>query len=82
VPNGMALCKLHHAAFDRHILGVRPDLQIVVRDDILAEVDGPMLLHGLQGFHGSKLSVIPTRRAERPSEEFLEQRWQRFKDAS
>mgnify|MGYP006303029059 CR=1 FL=1 len=25
VANGLALCKLHHAAYDRHILGVTPD---------------------------------------------------------
>ena len=81
VPNGMALCKLHHAAFDRHILGVRPDLQVVIRDDVLGEVDGPMLIHGLQGFHGQKLGVVPTRRAERPSAEFLERRWVRFRSA-
>jgi putative restriction endonuclease len=24
VPNGLAFCKLHHAAFDRHCLGIRP----------------------------------------------------------
>src|SRR5690606_28140445 len=57
VPNGLALCKLHHAAFDRHILGVRPDLVIQIRRDILEEVDGPMLLHGLQHMHGSRLHV-------------------------
>jgi putative restriction endonuclease len=78
VPNGMALCKLHHAAFDRHILGVRPDLTVIIRQDILDEVDGPMLLHGLQGFHDGELGVLPTRRAERPSTEFLERRWERF----
>ena len=26
VRNGLALCKIHHAAFDANILGVRPDL--------------------------------------------------------
>ncbi len=31
--------KLHHAAFDRHIPGVRPDLHVVVRQDRLAEVE-------------------------------------------
>jgi putative restriction endonuclease len=81
VPNGMALCKLHHAAFDRHILGVRPDLRVVIRDDVLYEVDGPMLVHGLQGFHGQHLGVVPARRAERPSVEFLERRWERFRSA-
>jgi putative restriction endonuclease len=82
VTNGMALCKLHHAAFDRHILGVRPDLRIAIREDILAEVDGPMLLHGLQGFHGQQLGVLPSNRRDRPSQEFLERRWEQFRSAS
>lgn len=81
VPNGLALCKLHHAAFDRHILGVRPDLVIEVRTDILAEIDGPMLRHGLQGFHGTRLTV-PRQRASQPDKVFLEDRYERFRVAS
>ena len=49
VSNGMSLCRLHHAAFDRLVLGVHPDYVIHVRRDILEEVDSPMLRHGLQG---------------------------------
>ncbi len=45
----MSLCQLHYAAFDRSFLGVRPDYIIRVRTDVLEEVDGPMLRHGLQG---------------------------------
>lgn len=81
VANGLALCKLHHAAFDRHILGVRPDLVIEVRIDILAEVDGPMLRHGLQGFQGERL-IVPRRQAEQPDRAFLEERYERFRAAS
>jgi putative restriction endonuclease len=55
VSNGLALCKLHHAAFDCHIIGVNPDYRVEVRVDVLEEIDGPMLEHGLQGFHGSRL---------------------------
>ncbi|MEJ2147755.1 MAG: HNH endonuclease, partial [Acidobacteriota bacterium] len=32
VENGLALCKLHHAAFDRHFLGITPDYIVQVRD--------------------------------------------------
>ena len=53
IPNGLPLTKLHHAAFDCHILGVSPDYVVEVRLDVLQEVDGPMLKHGLQGFHGT-----------------------------
>ena len=37
VPNGLALCKIHHAAFDLNILGVRPDLVVEVNREVLAD---------------------------------------------
>ena len=48
VENGLSLCKLHHAAFDRYFLGVRPDYVVQVRADVLEEKDGPTLVHGIQ----------------------------------
>jgi putative restriction endonuclease len=78
VPNGIALCKLHHAAFDRHILGVRPDLIVEVRKDILEEVDGPMLRFGLQEIAGTKLGVPGAERL-RPRTAFLEERYEMFR---
>jgi putative restriction endonuclease len=81
VPNGLALCKIHHAAFDRNILGVRPDHVIEIRADILEEVDGPMLEHGLQGHHGEAL-LLPRRQPDRPNPEFLEERYEAFRAAS
>lgn len=81
VPNGLALCKIHHAAFDHHILGIRPDYVIEVRGDVLAEVDGPMLRFGLQETHGQTL-VLPSRRADRPDPGLLEVRYERFRQAS
>ena len=55
VTNGLALCKLHHTAFDCHVIGVNQDYRVEVRLDVLEEIDGPMPEHGLQGFHGSSL---------------------------
>src|SRR5262249_45318144 len=66
VPNGLSLCRLHHAAFDTNVLGVTPDLQVQIRDDVLNEEDGPMLQHGLQGFHGARIHV-PSAEALRPN---------------
>jgi putative restriction endonuclease len=80
VPNGIALCKLHHAAFDRNILGIRPDLEVEIRLDVLREVDGPMLIHGLQGFQGTRLTV-PRRSELRPNPEFLAERYEEFRRA-
>ena len=48
VSNGVALCKLHHAAFDRLFFAIRPDYTIEVKPSILHETDGPMLVVGLQ----------------------------------
>ena len=80
VNNGISLCKLHHAAFDRLLLGVRPDYVIEVREDILEEEDGPMLLHGIQGLHQKRI-LIPRPKGERPNPAFLEKRYERFKAA-
>lgn len=78
VSNGVALCTLHHAAFDRNILGIRPDLIVEIRLDILEEVDGPMLRHGLQEMHGVKLHV-PRRAEHQPNPESLAQRYEKFR---
>ena len=40
VSNGLALCRLHHSAFDKFFIGVRPDYRIEVRPDLLEEEDG------------------------------------------
>jgi putative restriction endonuclease len=81
VPNGLALCALHHAAFDRHILGIRPDFVVEVRVDILREEDGPMLQHGLQGFQG-KTILRPRSRPLWPRSDFLAERYEEFRRAS
>jgi putative restriction endonuclease len=81
VSNGLALCKIHHAAYDSNILGVRPDLVIEIRRDLLEEIDGPMLRHGLQGHHGRTLMTVPVRRADRPDSDRLERRYAAFRAA-
>jgi putative restriction endonuclease len=78
VPNGLAMCKIHHAAYDNRILGIRPDLTLHVRDDILAEVDGPMLRHGLQEMHDRPLMTVPKVKAARPDQARLERRYAEF----
>ncbi len=81
VPNGLALCKIHHAAFDRNILGIRPDLVVEIRRDILQEEDGPMLRHGLQALHGQDLVVVPRARELKPDPARLDERYQLFRKA-
>ncbi|MDD5694065.1 MAG: HNH endonuclease [Bacteroidales bacterium] len=76
VDNGLSLCKIHHAAFDKFILGVSPDYIIKVRSDILDEDDGPMLLHGLKEMHNQRIQ-LPRKNDQQPNREFLERRFER-----
>jgi putative restriction endonuclease len=80
VSNGLSLCKLHHAAFDRYFVGLREDYVVEVRPDILNETDGPMLIHGLQKIHGTKI-IVPRLTELRPNPEFLNIRYERFRAA-
>jgi|SRR5215469_783510 len=80
VSNGLSLCKIHHAAFDRRIIGVRPDFVIEVRPDVLIEKDGPMLKYGLQSLHGSLLT-LPRKSDDYPSVRALERSYANFKSS-
>lgn len=82
VTNGLTLCKMHHAAYDRRILGITPDYEVRINAEVLREVDGPMLRHGIQEFHARRLMVLPERRTERPDRLLLAARFQAFLDAS
>ena len=77
VTNGLALCRLHHAAFDRYFLGVRPDYIIEIRPDVLEDSDGPTLQHAIQALHGQSI-FLPKSTAQRPSKESLSVRYKRF----
>jgi putative restriction endonuclease len=81
VPNGLALCKIHHAAYDADIIGIRPDHIVEVRHDVLTEADGPMLRHGLQEMHGAQI-VLPRSRRDRPDSTRLEERYAHFRAAA
>lgn len=80
VSNGLALCKLHHAAFDGFFFAVRPDYVIEVRPSVLAETDGPMLIVGLQQIHGQRIH-LPSRQIDRPDPDRLARRYEAFRQA-
>lgn len=82
VTNGLSLCKIHHSAFDRRFMGIRPDYVVEVRADLLDEKDGPTLKHGFQERHGKPLLVLPARRAERPAPALLERAYNAFWEAA
>ncbi len=80
VTNGIALCKLHHSAYDSFILGVTPDYVIHVREDILEEEDGPVLQHGLKGLHQARL-FLPNSKDHYPSKDALAWKYDKFTQA-
>jgi putative restriction endonuclease len=77
VTNGLALCKIHHAAFDNGILGISPEYVVHIDQEVLAEVDGPMLKHGIQEMQGARLT-LPLKESEWPSRDALARRYEEF----
>jgi putative restriction endonuclease len=79
--NGIALCAIHHLAYDRNLMGIDPRGGVHISRRLLEETDGPMLQTGLQGFHGAAI-LQPRRSADRPDPERLEIRFQQFQAAA
>jgi len=77
VPNGIPLSKLHHAAFDAHLIGIDPTYRLHVSERLLEQNDGPML-DALKRLNG-ELIHLPNRRKDYPDRDRLAQRFERFK---
>jgi putative restriction endonuclease len=77
VSNGVALCKLHHAAFDSFFFTIRPDYTVEVRPSILSEHDGPMLVIGLQQIHDRRI-LLPRRQSDLPDRDRLARRYTEY----
>ena len=77
VPNGILLSKIHHAAFDAHLIGIDPDYKLHVSDCLLVQNDGPML-EALKRLNGGMIH-LPVRAKDRPDRDRLAQRYDRFK---
>jgi len=80
VPNGIPLSKIHHAAFDAHLIGIDPDYKLHVSDRLLVQNDGPML-EALKRLNGDMIH-LPNRVQDRPDRDRLAQRFERFKAAA
>jgi putative restriction endonuclease len=78
IPNGLALCRLHHGAYDTNLLGIRPDHVIEISTRLMAEHDGPTLEYGLKGFDGQSLHP-PSKNQDRPDPNHLAERYELFR---
>jgi putative restriction endonuclease len=80
VPNGIPLSKIHHAAFDAHLIGIDPDYRLHVAERLLVQKDGPML-EALKRLKGESIH-FPYRVKDRPDRDRLALRFERFKAAA
>jgi putative restriction endonuclease len=80
VPNGIPLSKIHHAAFDAHLIGIDPDFRVHVSERLLGQNDGPML-EALKRLHRGELH-LPSRSQDQPDRERLARRFELFKAAA
>jgi putative restriction endonuclease len=80
VPNGIPLSKIHHAAFDAHLIGIDPDYRLHVSRRLLDQKDGPML-EALKRLDGGQI-LLPARVKDQPDRDRLAWRFSRFIAAS
>lgn len=80
VSNGIALCKIHHTAYDQNFVGISPEYKVHINSDLMAEKDGPMLKHGIQEMNGRML-MLPSKEKERPNIAALDYRYMQFLSA-
>ena len=77
IPNGIPLSKIHHAAFDAHLIGIDPDYRLHVSERLLGQNDGPML-EALKRLNGGTIH-LPKRTKDQPDRDRLALRFERFK---
>jgi putative restriction endonuclease len=76
ISNGIPLSKIHHAAFDAHLIGIDADYRLHVSDRLLSQQDGPML-DALKRLSGDIIH-LPSRDKDRPDRDRLALRFERF----
>lgn len=80
VPNGIPLSKIHHAAFDAHLIGIDPEFRVHVSERLMAQNDGP-LLEALKSLNKRSLH-LPSREIDYPDRDRLAARFDLFKAAA
>jgi putative restriction endonuclease len=78
ISNGLPPTKIHHAAFDAHLIGIDPDFCVHVSDRLLEIHDGPFLELGLKGIVGQVIQ-LPRRTEDYPHRERLALRFEEFR---
>lgn len=80
VPNGLPLSKIHHAAFDAHLIGIDPDYCLHVSQRLMGQRDGPML-EALKQLDRHRIH-LPARPRDLPDRDRLALRFSEFRSAN
>lgn len=76
--NGLCLNALFHRAYDKHLLGITPDCEIVISDRMLAGIVDQNFTSYLSNLNGRKI-LLPSRFY--PKRDFLDIHYQKFLQA-
>ena len=77
VTNGIPLSKIHHAAFDAHLIGIDPDYRLHVAPRLMIQKDGA-ILEALKRLDGGTIH-LPQRMKDYPDRDRIALRFERFK---
>jgi putative restriction endonuclease len=77
VSDGIALSRIHHRAYDQNLLGISPDNQIHISDELKQGKDNKFMRDALLEFEGRKL-VLPRSAVNRPDRDKLAARFEVF----
>ncbi len=80
VCNGIPLTKLHHAAFDAHLIGIDADFRLHVSRRLMEQRDGP-ILEALKQLDRRTIR-LPTRPKDQPDRDRLALRFEMFRSVS
>ncbi len=81
VQNGLALCKLHHHAYDSNLIGISPARRVHVSEHVLRIDGNRMVDQGLKVLHKSWLG-LPEQAESHPEQARLSRRWHEFRKAA
>ena len=78
--NGLALCRNHHLAFDRHLLAVHPDTrQVIYSPEMNDQVRSSSAMHAFAACTYEQLAE-PGEPSARPLSEMFRDRYQYYRD--
>ncbi|MGW6728275.1 HNH endonuclease [Nocardia sp. NPDC055029] len=78
IPNGLSLCKIHHAAYDQNLMGISPDCRVHIGPALAqADNEGPILKFGLKGMSDVRLT-LPDKKSLHPARDRLAERFEQF----